>query len=308
MRKITGTTTAFAAGLLVLAATVLLLWPGQGGAATCATAALDICNNAPSQNNDCDDDGFSDYLECTGFPAGTKSYSGFTNRGTGPRDQYLDPSGKDLFVAVARTVESDSDSIKQADLDNVAATLSSQLGVTVHYVATTDFVPNSNRQVTSSSTQKGLVIVENPVRSKNTVVGYTNPLQGTPNTETLTATVYTGRLEYYVDTTVCPVASYPKCVSNTGVGRQNANDTIGLPGLYAQYHRQNILHELSHALSLAPVTGSHYAVNTTSPFNNSVMSQYVYTKAYKATRTEPAKQVFYIPFTFDPSDAVFKLK
>jgi hypothetical protein len=189
----------------------------------------------------------------------------------------------------------------------VATTLGSQLGIVVHFISPADFVQGQVRQVTLSSSQKGVIIGENAQDSAGadkTTLGLTSPLAQTPDNNALSVTVFTARLETYVATTVCPVATYPKCVDSTGVGRQNSADT-GLANLYSIYHRQNIIHELSHAISLAALTGSHQGVNTTSPFNNSIMSQYVFTKAYKAVTkapAEPAKQVFYIPSTYDPSD------
>jgi len=324
MKRKTGKGSAWVTGLLVLAALALTLWPAEGRTGTCPTLAVDICNAVTNPSittddpaKDCDEDGFSDHVECYGFDTGgssVKHYYGYNQSGR-PTDRasYLDPTGKDLFLAVAKDNPSN---ILQADLDYVAATLGSQLGVVVHFISSTDFAPNppyNIRQVTLDSLQKGVVIVENSTTTTGadrTTLGLTNPIT-TPDSTSLTATVFTGRLESYVNETVCPVATYPKCVTSDGRGRQSASDTTGLATLKQIYHRQNIIHELSHAMSLANVAGGHQPVETASPYNNWIMSQYVYSKPYAAVKktSEPAKQVFYIPFTYQPGDATaLKLK
>lgn len=285
--------------LLSLAASLFVLLPnvvGAGGGTTTCTG-------------DTDCDGFSDSLENSGIPMkdGT-TYPGYLSRGNLPRNQYLDPSTKDLFVIMVPL--SSGSLIPQ----NSTATVATGLGITVHEISPSKAYNPTTRQVTSASPQLAVKITED---NSTDLQDNSSPPKwqpfgasswGTPNGQD-DARIYTYRIQAYVKTVACP-SSVPdnKCVvvscstANCTDAPLPCNNTLN-PALckdtvVSTHIRNTIPHEVGHEVQLATKYstsngGYHYATGS-----NTVMEQSV---AYKTDANGVV--TFYIPTAYASGDS-----
>ena len=202
---------------------------------------------------DPDGDGFTDQQECDGITLANGSHFRGKSEGVSqglPRDQYLDPDTKDLFVIL---VPASPSKIPANPLEFVSNPQSQGgLGIAVHVIGPTQ--ADSNRYVTT--TQKAVRVTESLDVSNLNILGMSSC--GTPNGLDL-ATVYTQRIENHVKS-VNPAAS---------------------PDFIATYIKHTIAHEVGHMVGpLAPkytanYGGYHYKTGT-----KVILDQSVY---YKGT-------------------------
>ena len=275
----------------------------EAGAVTCPST---------STTDTADLDGFPDKCECNEITLGDgqTKINGF---GTGTRSQYMDPNSKDLIVWLQRAAGSlltDTNDVLFQPITNLAAPPG--LGVTLHVYGTDIFRPTTDREVMSSRTactgttitQKGAWIIEDNISSEGTsgtMIGSTNVVS-TPNAAGNASTVYTRRLESFVDG-VC--AGYSTCIDSVyGFGKDPNNQNTTMTDLYRLYHRQNVNHELAHQMALVPapaptkgkggtsptVTSAHYPTDP----SGSLMEYSVYYKTDSGTNTV----TWYIPANF----------
>jgi hypothetical protein len=220
---------------------------------------------SPSGTADADSDGFTDAQECQGIPLDKGSTpSNIPGKLSGaPRAERLDPDTKDLFVIL---VPASGSKIPANPLEYVSAPQANGgLGIVVHVVGPTQ--ADSNRYVTSASTQKAVRVTESLDESTTTPLGVSSC--GTPNGLDL-ATVYTRRIEKHV-------------ISISGANQDLIN----------KYIKHTIAHEVAHMLGpLAPKYNASYGGYHNKTGTNVVMDQSVY---YKGT-------TLYIGTTYTSAD------
>jgi hypothetical protein len=282
--------------VLVVVMLVLALMPGKGLALT----ADQICAAAtsPSISTDSDGDGITDYYECNGFTAagilgngsGGQVFVGYKTRGSNPRDQYLDPTTKDVFFALS-IVGTNSLLDNAVRQNNGALNYYAQgLGITVHQVQSGDlygdrvvFYPSQN------PFQRAVMVTESSSTLVPATLGET--FQGTPNGQD-GSKIYTRNIQNTVN---------QYCPSN--VSESNCKDASGVSGrlnVTNRYILQVLSHEVSHASGLAPTKstkyGWHYAPQSVVMMEPSV----------KVVQTTSGKVVtgatFYIMTGYNPAD------
>jgi len=327
-------------GVLALAALIVGAIPGESRATrTCDRTAAYICDpiNNPSETTDCDDDGFSDYVECNGITATVPAanpamfpnghFYGWNERATAGNDRtkHLDPAGRDHFVILALTTNSATNSSKLTDkaylFEDVTKSATDGLNITLHFL--NDFTYSEDRRVATEGPHKAIRILENTpdtTGTSNTILGLTSPnartSDGLPTDNpprVVTTTVFTTRLQNFTKNTGCGSNAklcydyYTKvgCFSSSGGATESAwssnqamIDSGCLENLYKAYHRQNVAHEFAHQLKMATTSNQHYTVDTKDPPTNSLMSAYVFTKKYNGG----AKAKFFIPRNFLSTD------
>ena len=202
---------------------------------------------------DTDGDGFSDAQE----------RSGILLKDNTTRIPPTNPNVRDLFVILVRA----DDPGQTGGYTNIARTsddvahwfnfvsnsvTQGGLGYTVHLITAAQ--ADSNRYVSSSSTQKAVRVTESLDVSDPNVLGFTSSC-GTPNGLDLT-TVYTERIKNLVTSIL------------------NTTD----PVVIDLYIKHTIVHEIGHTVGpLAPVYNSNYGgYHYQSAANNLIMDQSVY--------------------------------
>lgn len=213
-----------------------------------ALTSTEIC--AAPGTTDTDKDGFSDQLECSGFPLNTTmslnaggtamSIGGYSASGA---TDTMDPSVPDVFVMlVSAPVGSLIPASPLSEL--VKATSLGGLGVRAHEMATDNKTSSdaSERQVSPVAVQKAVKVTENLINDTNTTLGISN--YGTPMGPD-GAQIYTQRIKNDLN------AKY-------GALSQPAT-------LLSDYIRHTIAHEIAHCLKLTTTSntksgiGYHYA-------------------------------------------------
>ena len=216
-------------GMLAVAALVSAFFPLQ---ATAQTA----CSVGGLVDSDCD--GFSDSQEAGGIIL-------FNGTSLGPTN----PNLKDLFIILVPAIPSNLPADPLAVLEKPLS--NGGLGFTVHQITITQAGPN--RQVTSASPQKAILITES-VDLSGDVLGVSN--LGGPNGID-GATVYTQRIINFV----------------TGV--YAAKSQVPQAGLSDDYIRHTIAHEAGHVLGLTAEYNSRFGGNHYKTGSNVVMEQSV---------------------------------
>lgn len=159
-----------AAGALVVAL-ILAVFPNQAGAAVDCTAVL----AAGETGVDSDNDGFTDFQECSGITTAGTTPTTFLLCAPNPPDrtQCVDPNSKDLFVIYAPVA---SGSLLPAGLNPFGVVTAygvtfnglSALGITVHVL--TPGQAATDRTVTSVSTEKAVRAAES-LDTNGTILG-----------------------------------------------------------------------------------------------------------------------------------------
>jgi hypothetical protein len=301
--------------------TIIAMLPTEGKAGTAETICL-----SPTATADYDSDGIPDSYECNGFtlPGGT-AVIGYQQRGTNARANYLDPSGKDLFVLLSQTSLIYNISNLLGYISNTPGTpggAGGGLGVTTHLITdptTITAMQSADQALNRNLTNQGLFwqkAVKETELSEGTatvncsnitaaavVLGTTNPLGVNPNNVNLSSTIYTTRTKNFVSN-LCACGQY--CydyASGVNSGKTpTCTAATCIDPLITLYQKQNIVHEIGHTLVLAPGTSHHYTSQATyaAGQGGSIMESSAYYYSYKSGGKTYIE--FRIPTIFDGND------
>ena len=295
MKRKRGVEIGILLGSGLLAALALMTFPVATEAfVNCGQDQTTLCNNANSTSaTDCDQDGFTDYEECTGLVAGSNgsflSFNGYNNRTiVSNNPEYLDPKLRDVFVVLNRfqptsTTDTRSSLIPSGSLSSLLSSYASQSGLNVRVHEIQEPAGATDREVvyrdSSGTYQKALRLTESLDASSD----YGSGNWGTPNAQDK-ATVWTQMIKDRIDR---------ECANYTA---NNCVDTVGGVGPAAvteNYIKYVLSHEAAHMNkltrdSVASYGGNHYQSST----RGTIMEQGV------VSGSSQGKWRFYIPTTF----------
>jgi len=309
-------------GLLAMVIMTIAMLPTEGKAGVAETICL-----SPTATADYDSDGIPDSYECNGFtlPGGT-AVIGYQQRGTNTRANYLDPSGKDLFVLL-----SNSGSLIYL-IPNLLGYISNTpgtpggagggLGVTTHLITnlttitamqSADLALNRNltnpglfwqKAVKETELSEGTATVNcSNITAAAVVLGTTNPIGVNPNNVNLSSTIYTTRTKNFVSN-LCACGQY--CYDYASGVNSGKTPTCTLATcidpLITLYQKQNIVHEIGHTMVLAPGATNHYVGQKTyqAGVGGSIMESSAYYYSYRSGGKTYIE--FRIPTIFDGND------
>ena len=269
--------------VLLVIAMVFVQTPARA-AVTCPTTST----------ADSDGDGFTDAEECNGITLadGITHFPGYLDHLANPnlpRDQYLDPNSKDVFVILIPA--------SQTNFPSEPLQFVKTLPITIHSIQPSQATSNVNDYTLDRIVSPGSTLKQKAVRlteDATTPYNPTNPgLLGSSGEGTLLSgrddtTIYTEKIKGLV------LSVY----SNAGAGNPPQD-------LIDKYIRHVIAHEFGHSIRpLAPVSqadyvnfaGYHYKSGTTYNGLNVILDQYV-----KYT-IKGGKVTFYIGTIYTPPD------
>jgi hypothetical protein len=211
-------------------------------------------------------------------------FPGYKNKGVLLRNQYLDPSTRDLFVIIVPSANSLIPANPTATIANV--------GITAHEIPPSKAFPD--RTVTSATTQKAVMITENSdgtlKDSSGNYLPFGNSNYGTPNNLD-GATVWTQRIKNYIYTVACPS---PMADSSC---KDSVSGAVGRDAVIAAYIRNTIPHEGGHVMKLTTTSNSRYGGYHYVTGSNTVMEQSIVYKKSGGVVT------FTIPSSYASGDA-----
>jgi hypothetical protein len=239
-------------------------------------------------SGDYDNDGLTNEEECNGIPITGSiggNFPGYINNGES-RTEYLDPSGKDLFLILVRAIPT----LIPDDVSVSPATLYSNglpITVHVHEIALPD--PGLDRSDRSVTSMQNAVKITESLNTTGTIFGAAQ--QGTPNGED-GATVYTQRIINFVNGRC--TAGY---TCNANPDSSGAPTVTGVGNVTNLYIRNVIAHEMGHVSNLTTTKDRrfewHYA-----PGSGTVMEQ-----SARYTSNKSSKVVtFYLSTEYTPVD------
>lgn len=246
------------AGITLLVTGALLFWPLTGLALEpCPNTAQDICESTfDGDHLDCDQDGFTNYQECSGFPTeGDKIIAGYLEDVEYEPDR-LNPAEPDLFFIAG---DLNGDPLPEASLmlqalgsvQNNALKIYAD-GLRVHTHLITKFECGDDRLITG--TTKAAMIRESlSTEAEGTYLGSTP--QSIPSDPYVSSVIYTQKIKNNVDLN-CPGGT--ECSINDTLPLVTNLDGTNNSPIINYYILQVISHEMGHGSQLAPTDERSY--------------------------------------------------